>query len=77
MMYAATPSAEIGPRFCARDAVPRIVLTRPAVSTSSISIACVSFAPAPGTVAPSLPTRPNTARRKRTASVAPITWTTT
>ena len=33
----ATPKAEIGPRFCAREAVPRIVETRPAVSTSSIA----------------------------------------
>ena len=28
MMDAPTPNAEIDPRFCAREAVPRIVLTR-------------------------------------------------
>ena len=32
---------------------------------------------APGSVAPSIPTLPNTARRNRHASVAPISWTTT
>ena len=35
-MYPPTPSAPITPRFWAPDAVPRITLTRPNVSTVSI-----------------------------------------
>ena len=39
-MYPATAKADIGPTFCARDAVPRIVLSSPAVSSISMNIAC-------------------------------------
>ena len=70
-MYPPTPSADSDPTFCAFEAVPRIVLTSPPVSTSSISIACQSWMCAPGSVAPSMPTLPNTNRRNTHASVAP------
>ena len=38
-MYPPTATAESAPTFCAREAVPRIVLTRPTVRTSSVTIA--------------------------------------
>ena len=36
-MYAPTPRAPMTPRFCAPDAVPRMTLTRPNVSTNSMT----------------------------------------
>ena len=68
--------ADSGPTFCAVDAVPRMVLTRPNVSSSSTAKASVVVKPLPGSVAPSFPTSPRTSRRTRTAAVAPANWTT-
>jgi len=51
-----------------------MVLTNPAVSASSISIACQAWMPGPGTVAPSCPLSPNTASRNRHARAAPRSW---
>jgi hypothetical protein len=39
-------------------------VSKPAVSSTSMSNACSELTPAPGSVAPSLPTVPNIARRK-------------
>lgn len=58
------------------DAVPRITLTRIAVSTISMSRACQFLYPGPGSVAPRCSTFPNTQRRNRQASVAPMSWMT-
>src|SRR5829696_169359 len=71
MMYAPTPSADSGPRFCALDAVPRITLNNPTVRISSMTIAWTSVIPAPGSVAPSDPTLPNIAHSNSTARVEP------
>ncbi len=66
----------MAPTFCAADAVPRITLTKSAVSTISISRACQFLYPGPGSVAPRCSTFPNTKRRNRQASVAPTSWMT-
>ena len=54
-MYPATPIAFSGPTFCAPEQVPRIVLTSPAVRSTSQSIAVVVLTPAPGSVSPASP----------------------
>ena len=51
--------------------MPRIVLIRPAVSSTSIKNACVVLTPSPGTVAPILPTLPNITRKNSAATIAP------
>ena len=47
-MYAPTPSAPMTPRFCAPDAVPRMTLTRPNVSTVSMTNALNALNPVAG-----------------------------
>ena len=47
-MYAPTPKAPMIPRFCAPDAVPRITLTNPNVSTISMKKASLLEKPAAG-----------------------------
>ena len=47
-MYAPTPIAPMIPRFCAPEAVPRITLTRPKVSSVSIASARQSEYPLAG-----------------------------
>jgi hypothetical protein len=64
----------VGATFWAAEAVPRIVLTKPTVSSVSINSACQSLIPGPGSVAPSPPTFPKTAMRNRHANVAPTSW---
>ena len=71
-MYPPTPSAAIAPTFWAAEAVPKITLTSNAVRTISISSACQFAYPGPGRVAPRCWMLPNTANRKRHASVAPM-----
>ena len=65
-MYPPTAMAESGPTFWAVEAVPRIVLTRPAVNANSVSIACQPCMPALGNVAPSLPLSPEYGQQERT-----------
>src|SRR5664279_1812461 len=59
--------------FRAPEAVPRIVLTRPVVSSTSKRNALKSLMPGPDMVAPRYPTLPNSARRKPTAAPAATT----
>ena len=40
-----------------------------------MNMACVALIPGPGSVAPSMPSLPSSAQRKRQASVAPRSWT--
>src|SRR4029077_5816816 len=76
-IYAPTATADSAPTFCALDAVPRMTLTKPMVSTASTSIARISPTPGAGTVAPSMFGRPATTHRKRHASTPPTIWATT
>src|SRR5215471_14618831 len=76
-MYPPTPNAASGPIACAPDAVPKITLTSPAVSTSSHSIAVVVEIPAPGRVSPALPCLPISAHNNNVAKIAPRNWATT
>ena len=68
--------AAIGPICCAPDAVPRITLTSPAVSTISHSIAVVAEMPGPGRVRPALPCLPISAHSSKVAAMAPRNWAT-
>src|SRR4029077_12465503 len=76
-MYAPTPIAPKIPMFCAPDAVPRMTLTSPRVSTVSIRNASPAEKPGAGWFEPYVAETPITHRRKRHASVAPANWTTT
>src|SRR5579871_4724677 len=75
-MYPPTANAARVPTLWAREAVPRIVLTRPTVRTTSMENACRSVMPGPGSVAPRPPTRPKRAARNAAAPMAPISWAT-
>src|SRR6478672_6400745 len=76
VMYPPTAIADSGPTFWADDAVPRIVLTSPNVSSASVAVASRTLTPGPGSVAPSIPILPNIAHSSRHAAVAPANWTT-
>ena len=65
------------PTCWAPDAVPRITLTSPVVSTNSQTIATATGMPGPGRVRPALPCRPISAQSNSVASTAPMNWATT
>src|SRR5215471_3539819 len=69
--------AASGPICWAPDAVPRITLTSPVVSTSSHSIAVAVEMPDPGRVSPALPCLPISAHSSSVAKIAPRNWATT
>ena len=69
--------AASGPICWAPDAVPRITLTSPVVSTTSQSIAVVAEMPLPGSVSPALPCLPISAQSSSVARIAPMNCATT
>src|SRR6202521_5285078 len=64
-IYPPTAIAPLVPMLRAPDAVPRIVFTNPAVSTTSIASAFPPPTPLPGMVAPSSPIAPNPQEERR------------
>ncbi len=71
-MYAPTAMAPLMPTLRAPDAVPRMTLTRPSVSTASVSTATVPSTCGAGSVAP-LRMPPYIACRNSAARMAPST----
>ena len=70
-IYPPTAIAPLVPMLRAPEAVPWIVFTNRAVSSTSIANAFPLPMPLPSTVAPSAPIMPNMARRKSVAKTPP------